>query len=77
MKLQLKSRHFDTIEAIPTESQAVLDTFTETNIQEIFEWKRAGIGVYGWMGSTSKETAARIYEGTCSGTYGTNPWNLV
>jgi hypothetical protein len=45
MKIKLKGRHFDTIEGIEAESQAVLNTFTEHNFQDAFKkwhkrWER-------------------------------------
>jgi hypothetical protein len=41
MKLKLKGRRFDTIEEIQTESQRVLDTLTEKDLQEVFQtWGR-------------------------------------
>jgi hypothetical protein len=41
MKLKLKGRQFDTIEEIQTESQRVLDTLIERDLQEVFQkWKK-------------------------------------
>jgi len=41
MELKLKGRWFDTIEAIQTESQRVLDTLTEKDLEEAFQkWRR-------------------------------------
>ncbi len=41
LKLQLKGRRSDTVEAIQTESQAVSHTFVEADYQTIFEeWKK-------------------------------------
>jgi histone-lysine N-methyltransferase SETMAR len=37
MKLKLKGRRFDTIEEIQAESQRVLDTLTEKDLQEAFQ----------------------------------------
>jgi hypothetical protein len=37
LKINLKGRHFDTIEAIETDSQAVLNTLTEHDFQEAFK----------------------------------------
>jgi hypothetical protein len=37
LKLKLKGRHFDTIEAIEAESQAVLNTHTEHDFQDAFK----------------------------------------
>jgi hypothetical protein len=40
MKLELKGRRFDTIEKIQAESQTVLDTLTEKDVQEAFQkWR--------------------------------------
>lgn len=41
LKIRLKGRRFETIEEIQTESQAVLDAFTENDFQTIFQkWKK-------------------------------------
>jgi hypothetical protein len=41
MKLKLKERRFDAIEEIQAESQRVLDTVTEKDLQETFQkWRR-------------------------------------
>jgi histone-lysine N-methyltransferase SETMAR len=41
MKLKMKGRRFGTIEEIQAESQRVLDTLTENDVQEAFQkWKR-------------------------------------
>jgi hypothetical protein len=37
LKIKLKGRHFDTIEVIKAESQAVLNTFTEYDFQDAFK----------------------------------------
>jgi hypothetical protein len=40
---RLKGRHFDTVEVIETESQAVLNTLTEHDFQDAFKkWQSAG-----------------------------------
>ena len=40
MKLKLKGRRFDTIEEIQAESQRVLDTLIEKDLQEAFQkWR--------------------------------------
>jgi hypothetical protein len=36
LKIKLKGRHFDTVEVIEAESQAVLNTFTEHDFQDAF-----------------------------------------
>jgi hypothetical protein len=42
MKLKLKGRRFDTTEGIQADSQRVLDTLTEKDLQEGFQkwWRR-------------------------------------
>ena len=41
MKLKLKGRRFDTITEIQAETQKVLNTLTEKDIQEAFQkWRR-------------------------------------
>jgi hypothetical protein len=41
VKLKLKERRFDTIEQIQAESQRVLDSLTENDLQEAFQkWRR-------------------------------------
>jgi hypothetical protein len=42
LKIKLKGRHFDTIEAIEAESQAVLNTFTEHDFQDAFKAEALG-----------------------------------
>jgi hypothetical protein len=37
LKIKLKGRHFDTIEVIEPESQAVLNTHTEYDFQDAFK----------------------------------------
>jgi hypothetical protein len=37
LKIKLKGRHFDTVEMIETESQAVLSTLTEHGFQDAFQ----------------------------------------
>jgi hypothetical protein len=37
MKIKLKSLHFDTMEVIEAESQAVLNTLTENDFQDAFK----------------------------------------
>jgi hypothetical protein len=45
--MKFKGRHFGTIEVIETESQAVLNTFTEQDFQDAFQnGRRAGNGAY-------------------------------
>jgi hypothetical protein len=41
LKIILKGRHFDTIEVIEAESQAVLNTLTEHNLNDAFKkWQK-------------------------------------
>jgi hypothetical protein len=41
LKIKQKSRHFDTIEVIQAESQALLNTLTEHDFQDTFkEWQK-------------------------------------
>jgi hypothetical protein len=41
MKLKLNGRQFDTMEEIQAESQRVLDTLTDKDLQEAFQkWRR-------------------------------------
>jgi hypothetical protein len=41
LKIKLKDRRFDTIEAIKAESQAVLNTLTEHDFQDAFKkWQK-------------------------------------
>jgi transposase len=37
LKIKLKGPHFDTVEVIESESQAVLNTLTEHNFQDAFK----------------------------------------
>jgi hypothetical protein len=37
LKIKLKDRHFDTVEVIEAESQAVLNTLTEHDFQDAFK----------------------------------------
>jgi hypothetical protein len=46
LKIKLKDRHFDTIEVIEVELQAVLNNFTEPDFQEVFKkLQRRGRGL--------------------------------
>jgi hypothetical protein len=41
LKIKLKGWHVDTIEVIEAESQAVLNTLTEHNFQDVFtKWQK-------------------------------------
>jgi hypothetical protein len=53
LKIKLKGCHFDTIEVMDAESQAVLNTLTERNFQDPFKNGRSdGNGTYTWKGTT-------------------------
>jgi hypothetical protein len=53
LKIKLKRRHFDTIEVIEAESQAMLDTLTERDLQDAFKnGKNAGNREYARKGTT-------------------------
>jgi hypothetical protein len=54
LKIKLKGPHFDTVEVIKTESQAVLNSLTEHDFQDAFKNGRsAGNGAYVWKGTSS------------------------
>jgi hypothetical protein len=54
-KIKLKGHHFDTIEVIEAESQAVLNTLTEHDFQDAFKSDRsAGDCTYAQKGTTSR-----------------------
>jgi hypothetical protein len=58
LKIKLKSRHFDTIEVIEAESQAVLNTLTEHDFQDAFKkWQK------GWERCIYAERD--YFEGNC------------
>jgi hypothetical protein len=47
LKIELKGRHFETIEKIETEPQSVLNTLTEHDFQGAFKkWQNRGNGAY-------------------------------
>jgi hypothetical protein len=49
LKIKLKGRHFDTIEVIEADSQAVLNTLTEHDFQDAFKKCQknvSGRGIY-------------------------------
>jgi hypothetical protein len=53
--MKLKGCHFDTIEVIEAESQAVLNTLTEHNFQDALKNGRsAGNGAHVWKRTTSR-----------------------
>jgi hypothetical protein len=56
LKIKLKGRHFDTIEVMEVESQAVLNTRTEHDFQDVFKNGRsAGNDAY-----VQKRTTSRV-----------------
>jgi hypothetical protein len=59
LKIKLKSRHFDTTEAIVAELQEVLNTLTEHDFQDAFKNDRdAGNGALMRMRTTSRVMVA-------------------
>jgi hypothetical protein len=59
LKIKLKGRHFDTIEVMEAESQAVLNTLREHDFQDVFKnGRRAGNGEYARMEITSSVIVA-------------------
>jgi hypothetical protein len=59
LKIKVKGRHFDWIEVIETESQAVLNNLTEHDFQEKLQNGRsAGNGTYPQKKTTSKVMVA-------------------
>jgi hypothetical protein len=55
LKIKLKGRHFDRIEVMEADSQAVLNTLTEHGFHDAFKNDRsAGNGVYTQKGTTSR-----------------------
>ena len=59
MKLKLKGRRFDTVEAIQAKTQKMLDPLTEKDFQEAFQnGGEGGTDVYMREGTTSRMTAA-------------------
>ncbi len=64
LKLELKGCHIDTIETMQTESQVVLDTFTEADFQTFLKsLKKAGSDAYVWVETTLKVTAVKMCKG--------------
>jgi hypothetical protein len=60
LKIKLKGRHFDTIEVMEAELQAMLNTLTEYDFQDAFKNGRsAGNGAYMRKGNTSRVMVAR------------------
>jgi hypothetical protein len=67
LKIKLIGRHFDTIEVIEAESQAVLNTLTEHDFQDAFKNGRStGNCAYAQKGTTSRvmvvSSATLIFE---------------
>jgi hypothetical protein len=59
LRIKLNGRHFDTIEVMEAESQAVLNTLIEHDFQDAFKnGRNAGNGGYARKGSTSREMVA-------------------
>jgi hypothetical protein len=55
LKMELTGRHFDTIEVMEAESQAVLNSLTEHDFQDAFKNGRsAENGACAWKGTTSR-----------------------
>jgi hypothetical protein len=59
LKIKLKGRHFDTIEVLEAESQAVLNTLTEYDFQDAFKknGRSCGNDAHAWKGTTSRVMA--------------------
>jgi hypothetical protein len=61
LKMKLKGRHFDRIQKIEAESQAVLNTITGHDFQDAFKNGRSdGNGAYERKSTTSKVMASRL-----------------
>jgi hypothetical protein len=59
LKIKLKGSHFDRIEVIEAEWEAVLNTLTEHDFQDAFKHgRRARNGAYARKGTTSRVTVA-------------------
>jgi hypothetical protein len=59
LKMKLKGRHFDTIEVIEAELQAVFNTLTEHDFQDAFkDWQKRWNGSYTRKGTTSRAMVA-------------------
>jgi hypothetical protein len=59
LKIKLKGSHFDTIEVIKAESQAVLNTLTKYDFQDAFKNDRSnGNGAYQQKGTTLRVMVA-------------------
>jgi hypothetical protein len=59
LKIYLKGRHFDTIEVMEAESQAVLNSLTKHDFQDVFKnGISAGNGAYAKNGTTSRVNVA-------------------
>jgi hypothetical protein len=59
LKIKLKGRHFETIEVMEAESQAVLNSLTKHGFQDAFKNGRsAGSGAYARKGTTSRVMVA-------------------
>jgi hypothetical protein len=60
LKIRLKGRHFDTIQVMEAESQAVLNTLTEHDFQDAFKknCRSTGNSAYVRKGATLRVTVA-------------------
>jgi hypothetical protein len=52
--MKMRCRHYDTLEVIKAESQAVLNSLTEHNFQDAFKEKNAANRAYVQNGTTSR-----------------------
>jgi ribosomal protein L12E/L44/L45/RPP1/RPP2 len=57
LKIKLKGRHFDTIRVIEAESQAVLNTLKEHDIQDVFKKMAEALGMVHMCGSFDQMAA--------------------
>jgi hypothetical protein len=58
LKTKLKGRHFDTVEVIEVESQAVLNTLTKHYFHDAFKNVNRWNGAYARKGTTTRVMAA-------------------
>jgi hypothetical protein len=59
LKIKLKGRHFDAIEVIEAESEAVLNTLTEHDFRDAFKnGRNTGTGADMWKGTTLRMMVA-------------------
>jgi hypothetical protein len=62
LKIKLKGRHFDTIEVIEAQSQAVLNTLTEHDFQDAFKKMAQWINACAWKGTTLRVIVANRHK---------------